>query len=127
MRDYEVVFIFDSALDRTIIDQKLERFNELAIVGNGGEIIAVEHWGKRQLAYPIKKHDNGYYVVVQFHTHPDALPEFERAIKLDEQVLRHLVVLSEGELPAPQSAPAEANRNRDRFGDDADNDQPDLD
>jgi small subunit ribosomal protein S6 len=125
MRDYEVVFIFDSALDRTVIDQKLERFNELAIAGNGGEIVAVEHWGKRQLAYPIKKHDNGYYVVVQFNTHPDALPEFERAIKLDEQVLRHLVVLSEGELPAPQSAPVKDGK--DRFGDDDDDDGPDLD
>ena len=108
MRDYEIVYIFDSALDRSAIDQKLERFDELAIGSDGGEIVAVEHWGKRQLAYPIKKHDNGYYVVVQLRTVPTNLPEFERAIKLDEQVLRHLVVLSEGELPLPRSAEAEA-------------------
>ncbi len=106
MRDYEIVYIFDSALDRSVIDQKLEQFNGLVAGEGRGEILAVEHWGKRQLAYPIKKHDSGYYVVVQFRTDPDALPEFERAIKLDEGVLRHLVVLSEGELPAPRSAAA---------------------
>ncbi|MEE9133516.1 MAG: 30S ribosomal protein S6 [Gemmatimonadota bacterium] len=106
MRDYEIVYIFDSALDRSIIDQKLERFSELATGNNGGEIVAVEHWGKRQLAYPIEKHDNGYYVVVQFRTSPKSLPEFERAIKLDEDVLRYLVVLSEGELPKLDSSPA---------------------
>ena len=104
MRDYEVVYIFDSALDRSIIDQKLEHFNGFVAGDSGGEIVAVEHWGKRQLAYPINKHDNGYYVVVQFRTEAASLPEYERAIKLDEQVLRHLVGLSEGELPSPRSA-----------------------
>ncbi len=104
MRDYEIVYIFDSALDRSVIDQKLEGFNRLAVGGDGGEIVAVEHWGKRLLAYPIDKHDNGYYVVVQLRAEPANLPEFERAIKLDEQVLRYLVVLSEGELPLPSSA-----------------------
>jgi small subunit ribosomal protein S6 len=117
MRDYEIVYIFDSVLDRSLIDQKLERFNQLATGNGGGEILAVEHWGKRQLAYPIKKHDNGYYVVVQFRTDPTNLPEFERAIKLDEQVLRHLVVLSEGELPAPRSAAESAGRYREEEDD----------
>lgn len=126
MRDYEVVYIFDSVLDRSTIDQKLESFNKL-VAGNGtGEIVAVEHWGKRQLAYPINKHDNGYYVVVQFRTDPESLPEFERAIKLDEQVLRHLVVLSEGELPIPGSARDEEGRKRyDDDDDDGDDDDDD--
>ena len=114
MRDYEIVYIFDSVLDRSVIDQKLERFNQLGTGDAGGEVTAVEHWGKRQLAYPIKKHDNGYYVVVQFRTSAESLPEFERAIKLDEDVLRYLVVLSEGELPTPGSSIAEV---RERFRD----------
>ncbi|MGD2152838.1 MAG: 30S ribosomal protein S6 [Gemmatimonadales bacterium] len=122
MRDYEIVYIFDSVLDRSDIDQKLERFNQLATGNGGGEIVAVEHWGKRQLAYPIKKHDNGYYVVVQFRTDPTNLPEFERAIKLDEQVLRHLVVLSEGELPTPRSAAEASERYRRDDDDDEDSD-----
>ena len=105
MRDYEIVYIFDSSLDSSVIDEKLERFNGLvADKKEGGEIVAVEQWGKRHLAYPIQKQDNGYYVVVQFRTDPERLAEFERAIKLDEQVLRHLVVLSEGEMPTPNSS-----------------------
>ncbi|MEE8521203.1 MAG: 30S ribosomal protein S6 [Gemmatimonadota bacterium] len=104
MRDYEIVYIFDSALEQSVIDQKLERFNSLVAGNGGGEITAVEHWGKRQLAYPINKRDSGYYVVVQLRTTADKLPEFERAIKLDEEVLRYLVVLSEGELPTPNSS-----------------------
>lgn len=124
MRDYEIVYIFDSSLDSSVIDQKLERFNGLvADKKEGGEIVAVEQWGKRHLAYPIRKHDNGYYVVVQFHTDPERLPEFERAIKLDEQVLRHLVVLSEGEMPTPNSsvsiAVSDKPRNSKDDGDDS--------
>ena len=121
MRDYEIVYIFDSALDRTVIDQKLERFNQLATGEAGGEVTAVEHWGKRQLAYPIRKHDNGYYVVAQLRTVPASLPEFERAIRLDEDVLRYLVVLSEGELPVPRSsseAPSRGYEDEDEETDD---------
>lgn len=124
MRDYEIVYIFDSSLDSSVIDQKLERFNGLvADKKEGGEIVAVEQWGKRHLAYPIRKQDSGYYVVVQFHTDPERLPEFERTIKLDEQVLRHLVVLSEGEMPTPNSsvstAVSDKPRNSKDDGDDS--------
>ncbi len=124
MRDYEIVYIFDASLDSSVIDQKLERFNGLvADKKEGGEIVAVEQWGKRHLAYPIQKQDNGYYVVVQFRTDPERLSEFERAIKLDEQVLRHLVVLSEGEMPTPNSsisiAVSDKPRNSKDAGDDS--------
>ena len=44
MRDYEIVYIFDSAVDRSVIDQKLQRFDQLATADAGGEVLAVEHW-----------------------------------------------------------------------------------
>jgi small subunit ribosomal protein S6 len=99
-RQYEVVYIFDSALEETAINERLERFHGM-IGTEGVEAPAVNHWGKRTLAYPIKKHETGYYVVAKFETEPTALPEFERAIKLDEGVLRHLVVVNEGAQPVP--------------------------
>ena len=71
------------------------------LAAEGCEITAVEHWGKRQLAYPIDRNDNGYYVVTQLTASPGVLPDFERVLKLDDDLLRHLVVLSEGELPMP--------------------------
>lgn len=96
MRLYEAVYIFDPALDEAAIDAKLERHHKL-VTGENGEVTAVDHWGNRQLAYPIEKKKTGYYVVAQFNGDPDALPEFERALKLDEELLRYLVVLNEGE------------------------------
>lgn len=102
-RRYEVVYIFDSSLDEAAVNEHLARFN--ALLGPGVEP-TINHWGKRTLAYPIRKRETGYYVVAQFEAEPTVLPEFERAIKLDESVIRHLVVQLEGEMPRPM--PVEA-------------------
>jgi ribosomal protein S18/ribosomal protein S6 len=67
------------------------------VTGKEGEVTAVDHWGNRQLTYPIEKKKTGYYVVAQVIADPVALPEFERVLKLDEGLLRYLVVLNEGE------------------------------
>jgi len=96
VRIYEVVYIFDAALDETAINEKLERFHGL-VTGRDGEVTAIDHWGSRQLAYPIDKKKSAYYVVAQINGDPEALPEFERILKLDEGLHRYLVVLNEGE------------------------------
>jgi small subunit ribosomal protein S6 len=96
MRLYEAVYIFDAALDEAAINERLERFHALAVRG-GGEVVAVDHWGNRQLAYPVAKKKIGYYVVAQFRADSTALPEFERIVKLEESVMRYLLVLNEGE------------------------------
>jgi small subunit ribosomal protein S6 len=75
-RQYEVVYIFDSALEETAITERLARFHTL-IQQDGAEPPQVSQWGKRTLAYPIKKHDTGYYVVAKFEADATALPEFE--------------------------------------------------
>jgi small subunit ribosomal protein S6 len=102
-RQYEVVYIFDSALEETAINERLARFHSL-IQQPDVESPQVNHWGKRTLAYPIKKHETGYYVIAKFDAEAAALPEFERAIKLDEGVLRFLVVVNEGAQPVPVAA-----------------------
>lgn len=96
MRLYEVVYIMDPALEESAVDAKLEKFHALA-TAQGGEVSAVDHWGNRQLAYPIAKQSTGYYVVAQFTAAADALPEYERLLKLDPEVMRYLLVLNEGE------------------------------
>lgn len=103
VRPYEVVYIFDSALEEPAINERLARFHAL-IQQPDTEQPQVNHWGKRTLAYPIRKHETGYYVVSKFETVGSALPEFERAIKLDEGVLRFLVVVNEGAQPVPVTA-----------------------
>jgi small subunit ribosomal protein S6 len=108
MNKYEIVYIFRSSLASEELESKLENFHSL-LTRDAGQISAVEHWGKRQLAYPIEKERNGNYVVAQFETEPGSLPDFERILKLDEQILRYLIVLSEGELPIPPSMRRESD------------------
>jgi small subunit ribosomal protein S6 len=114
MRDYEVVYIFKSSLTTEEIEARLEGYHAKILASDGSEITAVEHWGKRQLAYPIDRNDNGYYVVTQFTASPTVLPDYERVLKLDEDLLRHLVVLSEGELPMPAVDDRDDRRDGDR-------------
>ena len=82
MNKYEIVYIFRSTLTAEELESKLQNFHS-QLTRDAGQISAVEHWGKRQLAYPIDRNDNGYYVVAQFTAPPSVLPEFERALKLD--------------------------------------------
>ena len=98
-RQYEVAYIFDSTLEDAAIQDRLTRYHGL--LGISGDDVQVNHWGRRQLAYPIGPRENGYYVVTRFTAEPPALPEFERALKLDEGVVRYLVTLHEHEVGAP--------------------------
>ncbi len=107
MRDYELVVIFHPALGEDAIQQKMDRFHGL-VSGGDAEIRVVDHWGGRKLAYPIQKQTSGHYVVTQFLGDPASLPELERIMKLDEGVLRYLLVVNEGEPSSGLSMVAEA-------------------
>jgi small subunit ribosomal protein S6 len=97
-RQYEAVYIFDSTLEDSAINERLDRFHSL--LGSPGDM-KLEHWGRRQLAYPIGPRENGYYVVARFSAETEGLPEYERALKLDDGVIRHLITVHENELGAP--------------------------
>ena len=98
-REYEVVYILDSALEDEAINERLARFHGLLGLNDDG--VQIDHWGRRQLAYKIGTRENGYYAVARFAAEPSLLPEYERAMKLDEGVVRYLVSLHEHELGAP--------------------------
>lgn len=115
-RPYEAVYIFDSTLEDPAINDRLSRFH--ALLRTDGEI-AVDHWGRRQLAYSIGPRENGYYVIARFSADPTSLPEYERALKLDDGVIRYLISLHEREVGAPpQSEDALAAVGRDDDDDD---------
>jgi small subunit ribosomal protein S6 len=100
-RQYEIVYIFDSSLEEAQVNECLERLHQLLRSTDYPQpVTSVNHWGKRTLAYPIHNKEVGYYVVTQFETDAAVLPEFERALKLDDSVLRYLLVLNEGVTPA---------------------------
>ena len=118
-RLYEAVYIFDSTLEDAAINDKLTRFHGLL---GATEEITADHWGRRQLAYPIGPRENGYYVVARFEADPVVLPEFERALKLDDSVLRYLVTIHDREVGAPPMTEEEmaAARRREEEDDDED-------
>ena len=117
-RHYEAVYIFDSTLEDAAINDKLSRFHGLLQLAEDGT--KVDHWGRRQLAYPIGPRENGYYVVARYDAEPTLLPEYERALKLDEGVLRYLVTLFEHEVGAPPMTEEELAAQRRRDDDDDD-------
>ena len=82
MRLYEVVYIFNADLDEDAVNEKLTALHALATAGDGAEVAAVDHWGTRQMAYPIQKSRSGYYVVAHLRASADSLPEYERALTL---------------------------------------------
>lgn len=118
-RRYEAVYIFDSTLEDAAIQEKLTRLHGLL---GSTEEIQLDHWGRRQLAYKIGPRENGYYVVARFHAEPAALPEFERALKLDEGVIRYLITIHEHEVGAPPLTEEELALRRARDEDDDDED-----
>jgi len=118
-RRYEAVYIIDSALEDTAIAEKLEKLQSLLELTAEAEI---EHWGRRQLAYKIGRHETGYYIISRFDAVPTVLPEFERALKLDGGVVRYLVSLLEHELGAPKLSDEELALRR-RASDDDDDDE----
>jgi small subunit ribosomal protein S6 len=103
-RRYETVYIVDSALEEAAINEKLERFHALLARDGAAPAVTLNHWGKRTLAYPINGRDTGYYVIAHFEAAPEVLPEYERAVKLDDAVVRFLVVVAEPEAPPPAVA-----------------------
>ena len=117
-RPYEAVYIFDSALEDAAINERLERFH--ALLGNPADI-SIDHWGRRQLAYPIGRKEQGYYVVARFGAESAALPEYERALKLDDGLIRYLLTLHDRDLGAPEMTEEQlalANARRDDEDDD---------
>jgi len=101
---------------RCSINDTLTRVH--ALLGTGD--VAVEHWGKRQLAYPIGRRETGHYTIAHFDAEATALPEYERALKLDEGVVRYLITLHEHEVGAPPMSEEEIAAGRGRVTDDDD-------
>ena len=95
MRDYELYLVLNGLAEEEAVRATVDRASHIITAGSGetkGQVVKVEARGKRRLAYPIGKKLEGQDFVVTFQTPPQALPELERALKLDEQVLRYLVV-----------------------------------
>jgi small subunit ribosomal protein S6 len=74
-----------------VINESLERLN-LGVTSRGGEVVDVNHWGRRRLAYPINRHYEGNYVVSQIKLDPTEVPGLEGSLRISEEVIRHMIV-----------------------------------
>ena len=89
--DYEVTYIVRPSLEETDVDARVTQLSELLQSG-GGEVGDVEKMGKRRLAYEIDDVREGYYIVMRFKSNAAAAKEFERQLRLNEDVMRHLLI-----------------------------------
>ena len=91
MRFYETMFVVKPTLTQEEITQQID-FYKAAILNNGGEINATLDMGMRNLAYEIKKNKRGYYFVIYFKAEPKLVLELERLYRINEEVLRFIVI-----------------------------------
>ena len=90
MTNYELMFIIESTLEDSVRDQTIDTVK--GIIADNGEITKADVWGMRKLAYPIRKKNEGYYVIVEFKANSDFPKELDRRLKISDNVIRHLIV-----------------------------------
>ncbi len=91
LRDYEIVWVLGGGAGETEGNASVDRVRAL-VDSLGGEVGDVNPWGKRNLAYPIEKHTEGYYIEAQLKLDPVRSPELDQACNADRQIIRHLIV-----------------------------------
>ncbi len=88
---YESAVLINAALEEDQIQSIISRIKEI-ISSNDGEVTDVEDWGRKRLAYMIKKSKIGYYIIFQFNAYPQIISTLEKFYKLDENILRYLSI-----------------------------------
>ncbi|WP_234118388.1 30S ribosomal protein S6 [Clostridium hydrogenum] len=91
MNKYETLFILNPSLDEENINANVEKFKDV-IQNGGGEIENVDLWGKRKLAYEIKKLNEGFYVLINFKADAQLPKELDRVFRISDNIIRHLIV-----------------------------------
>ena len=91
MNKYELIYIIDTTVEEEARKALIEKFNGI-IAANGGEVVKVEEWGKRRLAYAIDYKTEGYYVYVAFNGASELPKELSRNLGINEIVIRSQVV-----------------------------------
>ncbi len=92
MRSYELVLIFDPALEEASINEELSKITSIIEKGKG-TVRNTDIWGVRKLAYPIKHQENGFYAIIYFNSSgAELLAELDRINKINDKILRHRII-----------------------------------
>ena len=109
MRNYQTILILKPDLDEPNVDQSLEKITTL-IQKHGGEMLKVERWGKKRLAYKVKKSKFGYYLNLYHSSDTSRVVDFEKDLQLYDLVIKYLIIrLSDKDFERVMSKQAEAD------------------
>lgn len=92
MREYEVMLILPAEADESVVSTAVDRIAKV-IAEAGGEVGAIDRWGRRRFAYEIDDQAEGYYVVARFTADPAVITQLERTLRLADEVIRAKVVV----------------------------------
>ena len=114
MRRYEVVIVLAPTLTEDDVEQSTETFKKTA-EEKGAQIVEIEQWGKRKLAYPIKRHTEGIYIIFTLEElSAEAVGELERRFKVSDSVIRFLTVRVDLDLKRAEKFKARRKEKKER-------------
>mgnify|MGYP001017548359 FL=1 len=91
MRKYEIMYIIRPTVLEEARPQVISDLNDI-FTSRGGELLSVNEWGMKDLAYEIQKHKKGYYVILSVNCNDEARAEFDRVVRIKEDIIRHLII-----------------------------------
>jgi small subunit ribosomal protein S6 len=94
LKRYETLFIIQVDLPDDELTSLIERYGAI-ITAYKGTIVKIEKWGKRKLAYEIKKHKTGYYVMIDYAGKSAIINELERNFKIDDKILKFMTIMKD--------------------------------
>lgn len=92
MKNYELVYVVRPNAEDEVKEAVMNKVQE--VISANGEVEKVDTWGNKKLAYPIAKFTEGYYVLVNFKSGVDVPKEIDRNLKINENVIRHMIVVA---------------------------------
>jgi small subunit ribosomal protein S6 len=102
LREYETVFVLHPNYEEKEFEAEVQAVSDM-ITASGGSIIEIDRWGRRRLAYDIKKVHEGIYTLLRYNSEPGVLKDIERRFRMNERMLRYMTVISEGPLAPPRA------------------------
>jgi len=90
-KDYEMMVVLSADIEAEQVPERMDGLRGL-VTDNGGAVTDMIDWGRRRLAYPIRKNFEGHYVITEFSGDGAGNAEVERTLRIDESVLRHLLI-----------------------------------
>lgn len=94
MKKYEIMYIIRPNIEEEAKQAVVERFDNI-LTSEGAEVIESKDWGKRRLAYEIEDFREGYYRLIHTNANAEAVQEFDRLAKINDDIIRHIVIKEE--------------------------------